>query len=382
MRITTCFFSLLFLFTQLSAAQTDKNTKGPGKGTLIIMGGAASDPVFKKQFALYAGGLDANIIIIPSAASDRYLESSNNHEQIKQPFEEYGFTNVQVLHTRDRDTADSPEFASCLDHVDGIWFTGGRQWRVIKTYLGTRTEQAFHNLLKRGGVIAGSSAGASLQASFLVRGEDGDNTIIIGDYQEGFGFLTHSAIDQHLFARNRHFDLFEVLRKYPGLLGIGLDENTGIIVRHNRFRVIGESYVAVYDGTRWSAERDTVYTLTEGDEQFYVLEAGREYSLAERKVMLPEDRKAVNIEVKHLRQLAGTYRLEDNPESTINLTVKRDTLYMQSFRGNQKFPLFGESNWSFFNGERNIHIFFNRDLHGNLEGMTLSGRGISNWEKE
>lgn len=382
MRFLTWFLSLLFLVAQLSTAQSDTETKGPEEGTLIIMGGAAGDPVFKKYFALFAGGIDANIVIIPTAASGRFLESDQAFEQVKKPFEEYGFTNVRVLHTTNRDTADSPYFASRLDQADGIWFTGGRQWRVTKTYLGTRTEQAFHNLLKRGGVIAGSSAGASLQASFLVRGENGDNTIMMGDYQQGFGFLTNSAIDQHLFARNRQFDLFEVLRKHPGLLGIGLDENTGIIVQHDRFRVIGNRYVAIYDGTRWSAERDTVYKLEEGEEQFYVLEAGREYDLSGRKVILPDDREAVDIEINQLGKLAGTYRLQDNPEISVNLTVERDTLFLERFRGDQKYPLFGESNWSFFNVEQDVHVHFNRDFSGVVEGMTLSGRGISTWKKE
>ena len=87
---------------------------------------------------------------------------------------------------------------------------------------------------------------------------------MMGDHEEGLNFLTNVAIDQHLMARNRHFDLFEILDNRPELLGIGLDENTGIIVKGNTFTVMGESYVAMYDGTRWSAELDTIYQLPKG----------------------------------------------------------------------------------------------------------------------
>jgi cyanophycinase len=172
-----------------------------------------------------------------------------------------------------------------LSHAAGVWFSGGRQWRHADSYLGTLTHQAFFDLLDRGGVIAGSSAGATIQGSYLARGDTRKNTIMMGDHEEGLGFITNVAIDQHLFARNRQFDLFEILENHPGLLGIGLDENTGIIVRGDEFTVLGSSYVAIYDGTRWSAERDTIYQLPPGSREFYLLRDGNRYDLLHRQVI-------------------------------------------------------------------------------------------------
>ncbi len=190
-----------------------------------------------------------------------------------------------MLHTLDREKVNSPEFFEPLKKAVGIWFSGGRQWRHADSYLGTKTHGAFFDLLDRGGVIAGSSAGATIQGSYLARGDTKANTIMMGDHEEGLGFLTNVAIDQHLLARNRQFDIFEILDNRPELLGIGLDENTGIVVTGDKFSVFGESYVAIYDGTRWSAERNTIYDLPKGSRDFYFLKSGNRYNLKKREVI-------------------------------------------------------------------------------------------------
>jgi cyanophycinase len=256
---------------------------GPKNGTLLIIGGSASD-MFYTKFMELVGGPDSPIIVIPTAASSNRL-SEEFLARFKKRFTDIGFTDVTVLHTRDRNEANSDEFIKPINSAKGVWFSGGRQWRHADSYLNTKTHKAFHALLERGGVISGSSAGATIQGSYLARGDTKRNTIMMGDHEEGLNFLTNVAIDQHLFARNRQFDLFEILDNRPELLGIGLDENTGIIVKHNQFEVIGESYVAMYDGTRWSAERDTIYQLPKGSREYYVLKSGQKYNLKERRVM-------------------------------------------------------------------------------------------------
>jgi len=131
--------------------------------------------------------------------------------------------------------------------------------------LDTRTEEELWKLLERGGVIGGSSAGASIQGSYLVRGDTQTNEIMMGDHEVGFGFLTNSAIDQHLLMRNRQFDLVDVINEHPELLGIGIDENTAIVVTGDEFEVIGQSYVAIYDNTRMIGDRGFSYFLAPGD---------------------------------------------------------------------------------------------------------------------
>ncbi len=253
-----------------------------------------TDPTIYAKFMELAGGPDANFVVIVTAGTDEYLIEQNGIANTEKSFREHGFTNLTILHTRNPEEANLEEFIKPIREANGLWFTGGRQWRLVDAYADTRTYDEIVALLDRGGVVGGSSAGASIQGSLLVRGDTKTNTVMIGDHPDGFNFLTNSAIDQHLLALNRQFDLLEVRKAHPHLLGIGLDENTAIVVNHDEFEVIGESFVAIYDGTfcqfvrdkdDWSIEVPEITVLPEGSERFYLLGAGRKYSLTERKVI-------------------------------------------------------------------------------------------------
>jgi len=294
MRLTLLLLLLLFFPNYESYSQPDRSiaggstpvdveSHGPEKGTLLVIGGNASD-IFYTKFMELAGGPDAPIVVVPTAMTSDSL-TQQDLEQFRNSFIEKGFRKVTVLHTRDREVANSEAFTEPIRDAAGIWFSGGRQWRHADSYLNTKTHQAFFDLLDRGGVIAGSSAGATIQGSYLARGDTRENTIMMGDHEVGLGFITNVTIDQHLFVRNRQFDMFEILEKRPELLGIGLDENTGIIVKGDRFTVFGTSYVAIYDGTRWSAERDTTYILPAGSKEFYLLRQGDRYDILHRKII-------------------------------------------------------------------------------------------------
>ena len=111
---------------------------------------------------------------------------------------------------------------------------------------------------------------------------------MMGDHEEGFGFVRNIAIDQHVLARNRQFDMFDILKNRPDLLGIGIDENTAVIVQGNSFEVLGQSYVLVYDGTFWSREGSDLKTLPDKDKLFYFLKQGDRYDLLERKILQSE----------------------------------------------------------------------------------------------
>lgn len=274
---------LLLIFSIAAVGLSHSQTAGPENGTLLVIGGAAQD-IFYQEFMELIGGPDQPIVVIPTAVTSNVL-SEESLSQYRESYAKRGFRNVTVLHTRDRAEANSEDFVRPLKEAAGVWFSGGRQWRHADSYLNTLAHEEFNRLLNRGGVIAGSSAGATIQGSYLARGDTKANTIMMGDHEEGLAFISNIAIDQHLLARNRQFDMFEILEHRPELLGIGLDENTGIIVRKNQFEVIGESFVAIYDGTRWSAERDTVYQLEPGSHQFYMLKAGDRYDMEHRKVI-------------------------------------------------------------------------------------------------
>ncbi len=250
---------------------------GPERGSLVIVGGNLQDERILERFLALAGGSDQPIVVIPTAAgAERYTPSWPALLALK----DIGASDVTLLHTNDRDEADSKDFVAPIERARGVWFSGGRQWRLADSYLGTRTEQALWDLLDRDGVIGGSSAGATIQGSYLARGDTKTNTIMMGDHEEGFGFLENVAIDQHLLRRNRHFDLLEIIRKRPELLGLGIDEDTAIVVRGDRFEVMGRGYVAIYDAK----------SRIDSGGEFYFLSPGDTFDLAERKAYRPSRR--------------------------------------------------------------------------------------------
>lgn len=258
-----CFILFIFFLTSLINA-SHAQTIGPQKGSLVIVGGNAriAPEVFKKFIEL-AGGPTASIVIIPTAMGNKDFGLAYEG-QVFPNFQQHGAMNLQILHTDDRKVADSDEFIKTIQTATGVWFMGGRQWRLADAYLGTKTEKALWNLLNRGGVIGGSSAGATIQGSYLARGDTKNNTIMMGDHEVGFGFLKNSAIDQHLLRRNRQFDLVEIMEAKPELLGIGLDEGTAIVVQGDRFEVIGVSFVAIYD-PKVMTDKTPFYLLGKGD---------------------------------------------------------------------------------------------------------------------
>ncbi|MFQ6026772.1 MAG: cyanophycinase [Dehalococcoidia bacterium] len=223
---------------------------GPEKGSLLVHGGGSFDDEFKELFRRLAGGDDAIVAYVPTAAADDDLDGNYKKKLDRAAVSDLlGVNSVSIVHTRDRQKADSKHFAEVLEHATGVFIDGGRQWRLVDSYLNTRTQTEIENVLQRGGVVAGSSAGATIQGSLLIRGNavPDDNTKMLGDHQEGFGLLKNVVIDQHLVVARRTLDLLDVLAEYPTVLGIGVDEDTFIWVQQNEFEVLGSSCVIVYD---------------------------------------------------------------------------------------------------------------------------------------
>ena len=94
-----------------------------------------------------------------------------------------GVKNITVLHAKNRHVADSDSFVAPLLNAKGVWFGGGRQWRLVDAYKDTKTEKMFREVLKKGGVIGGSSSGATIQGSYLARGDTKNNQIMTGDHE-------------------------------------------------------------------------------------------------------------------------------------------------------------------------------------------------------
>lgn len=245
-------------------------TAGPQKGWLLIDGGGVPKNV-TQRFVTLAGGPDANVVFIPTASSDDQIEKAGFFRgHGKGLLRRWGMNpdHVTMLHTRVKEQANSEHFVSALRNASGVVIWGGRQWRLADAYLDTAVEWAIKALVDRGGVVFGTSAGATIQGSFLVRGApgtpdnpDGDNTMMISPgHERGFALLTNSAIDQHMNTRRREDDLLQVIRKRPELLGIGIDEGAWIEVHADSFTVFG-GRVSIHDPVR----NDSYYFLSPGD---------------------------------------------------------------------------------------------------------------------
>lgn len=261
--------------TSARRAPSAADTKvGPPSGTVIVVGGGSMGPEIYSAFIEAAGGPDALIIDVPNAGGgDSYGQDHNGTRGWKAA----GAKNVHVLFTKDRKVADSDSFVAVIKKAGGVWFEGGRQWHLYNDYGGTKTEQAFREVLERGGVVGGSSAGASILGSFLVRGAPSQNNRIM-DYpgwQKGFAYLRNTGIDQHVVARERLPDLADsIMTKYPNLLGISEDEGTAWVVRGDTATIIGRNKAFAYGGK----ENDP-------GAPFLTLHPGDVYNLATRSVI-------------------------------------------------------------------------------------------------
>ena len=276
------FLTLVTVLLLLSSSnpRTHNITKdpvvGPARGTLIAGGGRGGSVL--RHFVDLAGGWTAKIVVIPTALPEESPKLDDRGAFQDHLRAVWGIPLLTVLHTRDPDIANSANFVRPIQEADGVWFWGGRQWRLVDSYLNTRTHEELKKLLDRGGVIGGNSAGATIQGSFLVRGDTRTNRIMMGDHQVGLEFLRNVAIDQHVDRRERQLDLIEVIEAHPELLGIGLDEKTGIIVIGDVMEVVGASNVYIYDSTRWKSD-------TPDTEKFFHLKAGDRYDLGKRHVL-------------------------------------------------------------------------------------------------
>jgi cyanophycinase len=211
-------------------------------GTLVALGGGNGDPEIFETWKRLGGGQNAQVVLIPTANNpdDDIAPVINGLKQV------FAVRDVVVLDTKDRATANSDEFVAPLKKATFVFIDGGRQWRLADVYLGTKVVSELQNVLKRGGVVAGSSAGASILASYLVRGDPkGAEIVMSKGHEQGFGLLPNSAIDQHVSERGREHDLEPVIAVHPKLLGIGIDPDTIIVVHGEQFEVIGKGKVHI-----------------------------------------------------------------------------------------------------------------------------------------
>ncbi len=208
---------------------------GPVNGTLILDGGPEATPAVARRFLALAGGANARIVLIPSAAGEDVARDPATLTQYRRLF---GSTCCTVLHTTKRAQADNVAFAKSLASATGVWIMGGQPATLADTYWHTRTEDALRAVLERGGVVGGSSAGATVQGARIPTTRP----------EQGFAFLRDVFVMAHLDRNNARDMLVRIVREDSRTLGIGVSEHTAAIITQQRLEVLGAGEVVIVDG--------------------------------------------------------------------------------------------------------------------------------------
>lgn len=267
---------------------------GPATGSVLVVGGGQQGPEVFAKFIELAGGPDALIVEVPTAGGD-----SIDLSTVGRGLRAAGAKNVVVYHTTSKAVADADTFVAKIANARGVWFGGGRHYRLVNSYAGTKSERAFNAVLARGGVVGGSSAGASILASYLVRGAPSNDNRIMNhpQYLTGFGYLRNTAIDQHVVARERLPDLYDSLTvRRKDLLAISEDEGTAWVVRGDTAELIGRGKGFVYNARE----------LTDAGRPFLTLLPGDRFDLGARR-LLSRASSSSRLDGAFLDELFGSY---------------------------------------------------------------------------
>ena len=182
--------------------------------------------------------------------------------------------------------------------------------------------------------------------------------------QNGFGFLPDVIVMNHFLSRNKQFRHTQALHRLPKYIGIGIDDNTGIFIENGVFEVIGQSYVAMYDGTNYLKSKDSIARLPIGSERFYLLRNGDRYSLTKRQVLSPKRLKPLVVPTQTLKNYEGKYVSTRKKPFGITCTIKQGTLYIANSWGWKPYPVFAYKKDVFFAKNRVMWFRFVRDDSG------------------
>lgn len=223
----------------------------PNSGPLFVIGGHEDKDGSRKILGAIAAELGEGTLVIATIASakrDGYFEA------YCEGFAPLGIGRLVELYLDDRDQARDPARARMIDQADGIFFTGGDQSRLMKLTEDTPIATAIRALHQRGGLVAGTSAGASAQGETMVVGGSGEETPRVGDIElaPGLGLIPNCIIDQHFAERGRIGRLIGAVSRRPDCLGIGVDEDTALRIEAGTARVIGSGGVTIIDAARAS----------------------------------------------------------------------------------------------------------------------------------
>lgn len=255
-------------------------------GALIAIGGHEDKEDKRIILGAVAERLDGGRLVIATVASH---EPEGYFDAYKKAFGALGITDLVELYVDDRAEASDPAHRALIEGASGIFFTGGDQLRIVSQLGDTPLETAVRDLHARGGVIAGTSAGASAQSETMLIGGSDSESYRIGELHmaPGLGLIPNVIIDQHFAERGRIGRLLGAVAHNPRILGIGIDEDSAIIVEGQRFTVIGSGAVTIVDAEHVTqsniAEAKPQRVLSIHNVTLHALSAGDEFDLVSRK---------------------------------------------------------------------------------------------------
>jgi len=275
-RVFASVFVALLAAPRFVAAQASRApTVGPAHGTVIVVGGGSMGPELYSKFIEAAGGPNALIIDVPTAGGDSvYGQNASGTRGWKAA----GAKNIYVFHTKDRKLADTDSFTAILAKAGGIWFEGGRQFHLVDSYAGTKSERGFMEVLNRGGVIGGSSAGASIIGDFLVRGApSNDNFIMDHPATRKASRICAASESTSTWSPESGFRTWPTpsCRSIPNCSPSRRTRGRRGVVKGDTATIVGRNKAFVYGGK----------DATDAGKPFLTLYPGDRYNLAARKVM-------------------------------------------------------------------------------------------------
>ncbi len=223
------------------------------KGLLLPIGGhlhlVPHNPIIRKIKEI----LPANRITIIASASLNPIKTAKDYSFI---FNALGINTDVITGTR-REDFSSSRYISYVKNAGGVFFTGGNQMRLTSLMGGTEIHRIILKKLAEDEdfLVAGTSAGAAAMPETMIAYGEAEDALLKGSVRlaPGLGFIGDIIIDTHLISRNRIWRLLQVVAENPGLIGIGLAENTGLLINgEGKCKVVGEDVVVIIDGSEIS----------------------------------------------------------------------------------------------------------------------------------
>jgi cyanophycinase len=264
------------------------------RGILMAIGGAEErtpeSPILK-EFVRLAGGKRANVVVM-TVATDSPEEVGAEYIEV---FEKIGVKSVQAIDVSSRADAIAEENIKAVREASGLFFTGGDQLHITSLIGGTELQKAIHEIYEKGIIIGGTSAGAAMMSNSMILQGDGEEAPKLGAVEMGPGMdlIVGCMIDTHFSQRGRHGRLLTAVAHYPQDMGIGLDENTAMIVDKGEMRVMGTGAVTIIDAGGMTYA-NTPYVekgqnLALADVRVHVVCEGEKFNLFERQMIIPKE---------------------------------------------------------------------------------------------